>query len=143
MRADSESASRCRRCPGGACQARVEHGRQTSVLTLTKKELPRYETPAAPPVRYVGAWGAATPVANSPHFRRLTQIWLWDADGAARGLFLGDVAPSGMRRDFTFAKQMRGSRRAENQWELRAAEEGGEKTGLDLMVALVNGKARV
>ena len=127
---------------GGACQARVEHGSKTTVLTLAKTELAPCATPVVPPVRLVGAWGSATPVANSPQFRRLIQIWLWDTDGTARGLFLGDLAPSGMRRDFTFAKQMRGSRRGENEWELRAAEEGGE-TAQSLIVALVNGRARV
>jgi len=47
------------------------------------------------------------------------QIWLWDTGGAARGLFLGNLGTSGMQIPFMFARRMKGTLRAENQWDLR------------------------
>jgi hypothetical protein len=64
-------------------------------------------------------WGTVAPYPNSPQTRRLVQIWLWGTVGAARGLSLGNLGTSGMQIPFMFARRMKGTRRAENQWYLR------------------------
>jgi hypothetical protein len=123
----------------GSCEARIDHYGKSDLLTLKKTELPPCELPGAPPVRFVGAWGAASPEPNN--VRRLTQIWLWDIDGMARGLLLTDLATSGMRRDFVFARPLRGMRRAENQWEMKV---DGKKSSLPpFLFALSGGQARI
>jgi len=121
------------------CEAQINRNSKIDQLTLKKTELPPCEIPAAPPVRFVGSWGAVVPEPDK--VRRLTQIWLWDIDGAARGLLLTDLATSGMRRDFVFVRPLRGSRRAENQWELRV--EGKEASDPPFTFALSDGRARI
>jgi hypothetical protein len=113
------------------------------VLTLARAELPSCETPVSLAVRFVGAWGAATPLENSPHVRRLTQIWLWDVDGAARALLLRDLAQSGTRRDFTFVVQLHGSRGAESVWSLHEADKGKEKAGRAITFSVAGARARL
>ena len=123
----------------GTCEAKIELNSRTTVLTLKKVELQPCEAPAAQPVRYAGAWGAATPEPNG--VRRLTQIWLWDTDGStARGLLLRDLARSGMRREYVFVKPVRGRRHAENQWELKVE---GESTEPPFTFTLSDGEARI
>ncbi|MBZ5590936.1 MAG: hypothetical protein LAP39_01770 [Acidobacteriia bacterium] len=124
----------------GACEAKIDRNGHVDLLTLKKIELPLCEAPAAAAVRFVGAWGAATPELNGPQFRHLTQIWLWDTDGTARGLLLTDLAPSGMQRDYSFTRLLRGNRRAENQWELRA---DGEPAEPPFIFTLSDGRARI
>jgi hypothetical protein len=124
----------------GGCEAKVERAGRTSVLNLMKAALPQCEAPVAPPVHFVGAWGAVVPDGNS---RRLNQIWLWESGGKAWGVFLGQVAASGMRIEFTFIKRLLGSRRADDQWDLRVIKEGDDKTDQALTLTLINGQARV
>ena len=110
----------------GACEAKIDRNGRIDLLSLKKTELPLCEAPVEAPVRFVGAWGAVAADPSAPEVRRLTQIWLWDTDGVARGLLLRDLATSGMRRDFVFVSRLRGSRRAENQWELKIEGEEAE-----------------
>ena len=126
--------------PGGACEAKIERAGRTSTLTMAKTELPQCEAPVAPPVHFVGAWGNVEPEQNS---RRLNQIWLWEAGETARGLYLSQTASSGMRIEFTFVKRLRGSRRAENQWDLQVINDGDDKTEQTLIFTLVDGRARL
>jgi hypothetical protein len=91
----------------------------------------------------VGAWGTVAGDPNSPRTRRLVQIWLWDTGGAARGLFLGNLGTSGMRIPFMFARQMTGTRRGENQWELRFVSRGDDVSKDVIGLALADGRARV
>ncbi|HXJ38141.1 MAG TPA: hypothetical protein VNH18_02615, partial [Bryobacteraceae bacterium] len=75
----------------GACAAKIDYGALHYTLELTQREVPLCAAPVSPQVRFVGAWGAVASYPNSPRSRRLVQIWLWDTDGAARGLFLGNL----------------------------------------------------
>jgi len=124
----------------GACQAKIDRNGRIDLLTLKKTELPLCEAPREAQVRFVGAWGAVVTDPSAPEVRRLTQIWLWDTDGAARGLLLRDLATSGMRRDFVFASRLRGSRRVENQWELKIE---GEEAAPPFTFTLSGGRARI
>jgi hypothetical protein len=127
----------------GACAATIQYGAENYELVLVQKEIPPCQPLASPQVRFVGAWGIVAPYPNSPRTRRLVQIWLWDTGGSARGLFLGNLGTSGMEIPFMFARQLKGTRRAENQWELRFAGKGDDasKDGFSFMLA--DGKARV
>ena len=126
-----------------ACAAKIQYGAENYTLVLAQRGVPRCEPPAAPQVRFVGAWGIVAPYPNSPQTRRLVQIWLWDTSGVARGLFLGNLGTSGMHIPFMFARQMQGTRRAENEWDLRFVNKGDDasKDGFSFMLA--DGKARV
>ena len=127
----------------GACAAMIQYGAENYTLTLVQREVPRCQLAASPEVRFVGAWGMVAPYPNSPQTRRLVQIWLWDTGGAARGLFLGNLGTSGMQIPFMFARQLKGTRRAENQWDLRFAGKGDDASKDVISFTLVNGKARV
>src|SRR5262245_10885417 len=70
----------------GACKAKVDRDGHTSVLTMTKVDLPHCKVLADPPIYFVGAWGSLETVPSAPHYRRIVQIWLWETDGMARGL---------------------------------------------------------
>ena len=127
----------------GVCAAAIQNGAESYTLMLAQRDVPPCQPPASPEVRFVGAWGMVASYPNSPQTRRLVQIWLWDTGGAARGLFLGKLGTSGMQIPFMFARQLKGTRRAENQWDLRFAGKGDDasKDGFSFMLA--NGKARV
>ncbi len=127
----------------GACAAKIEYGELNYTLELAQKELPPCAATVAPQVRFVGAWGTVAGDPNSPRSRRLVQIWLWDTGGVARGLFLGNLGTSGMKIPFMFARQMTGTRRGENQWELRFVSRGDEASKDVMSFMLANGKARV
>ncbi len=126
----------------GACEAKVEYAAQTYVLTLAKREIPPCQA-VAPQVRFVGAWGVVMPYPNSPQTRRLVQIWLWDKDGTARGLFLGNLGTRGMQIPFMFARQLNGNRSSENAWDLHFAGRGDDRTKDAFTFRLADGKARV
>jgi len=126
------------------CEATVTRGGTISVLGLERKELPLCENPPNPPIHYVGAWGAIRPASGSPTTdRRLIQIWLWDASGQARGVLLHDLAPSGMRRDFVFARQFRGAQSAPNRWKVRLLDDSEGREGASLNIVLSNGTAQI
>src|SRR5262249_33724206 len=124
-----------------SCQATVTRDGRASVLTLTKAELPACEPHSATPVRFIGAWGSIAPTKDSPNYRRLTQIWLWEIDGTARALLLRDIAPSGMRRDFTFVQQLQGKRRSDQEWDLASIDQHGKQESAPLIFTLVDGGA--
>jgi hypothetical protein len=126
------------------CEATVTRGGSVSILGLERKELPLCENPPNPPIRYVGAWGAIRPGSgSSTTTRRLIQIWLWDASGRARGVLLHDFAPSGMRREFVFARQFRGTQSAPNRWDVHLVDDSDGRNGASLNIALSNGTARL
>ncbi|HKW99746.1 MAG TPA: hypothetical protein VJN43_18540 [Bryobacteraceae bacterium] len=130
--------------PSGAenCEAKIDRGVKTESLVLARRELPACNLSAeTPQVRFVGAYGIVAPVENN--YFRLVQVWLWETGDAARGLFLTDLAPHGLRRDFQFPRQLRGSRRAQNEWELRAAgPENGERPET-ITCTLTGGRVRL
>jgi len=128
---------------GGECAAKIEYGALHYTLELAQRDVPLCAAPVSPQVRFVGAWGAVASYPKSPRSRRLVQIWLWDTDGAARGLFLGNLGTSGMRIPFMFARQMTGTRRGENQWELGFVKQGDEMPKDVISFTLADGKARV
>ena len=113
------------------------------MLTLAKEELPACDAPGAAPVRAVGAWGAVAVPPNSPQSRRLTQMWLWEVDGKAYGLFIGNLATSGAHIPFQFAKQLHGSRIAENRWELYPSDQDKYKYERPFRLALDDGSAHL
>jgi hypothetical protein len=127
----------------GACAAKIQYGAENCELVLAQRDVPLCAAPVAPQVRFVGAWGTVASYPNSPQTRRLVQIWLWDTGGAARGLFLGNLGTSGMQIPFMFARQLKGTRRAENQWELRFAGKGDDASKDGFRFTLADGKARV
>jgi hypothetical protein len=125
------------------CEATVTRGGSTSTIGLQRKELPRCDDPPNPPIHYLGTWGVIRPKTASPTTdRRLIQIWLWDASGA-RGLLLHDLAPSGMRRDFVFARQFRGAQSTPNRWDVRLVDDSDGRDGASLSIALSNGAVRI
>jgi hypothetical protein len=127
-----------------SCEATITRGGVISILGLERKKLPLCEDPPNPPIRYVGAWGAIRPGSGSPTTeRRLIQIWLWDAARQARGVLLHDLAPSGMRRDFVFARQFRGAQSAPNRWNVRLVDDSDGREGASLNIVLSNGTARI
>lgn len=116
------------------CEARITHRGATSILTMERKELPPCQTPANPPVTYVGPWGE---IAIDPSgTRRLLQIWLWAEDsGHGRGVLLNDVASSGMHREFIFLKHFRATRSDGDRWILVLEEpEAAEATSLTMTI---------
>jgi len=127
----------------GRCEAKVVRGGRTEELDLTQAGVPPCAVPPNPPVRLVGAWGAAEAQANSPQTKRLAQIWLWDMDGSARGLFAGTLATIGTNVPFLFARRLEGKRRAENEWDLRVVERDGVENSQAFTFTLAGGHARV
>jgi hypothetical protein len=132
-----------RQLPAGTCEARVDRFGSLSALTLAKEELPPCDASAAPPVHVVGAWGKVAPPRNSPQTRRLTQIWLWEIDGKAYGLFLGNLATSGTYVAFQFVKQLHGTRIAEKRWELHPSDEDKYKYDRPFRLTLEDGRAHL
>jgi hypothetical protein len=126
----------------GRCEAKVVRGSRTEELTLTQAGVPPCAVASNPPVRFVGAWGAAVPQANSPQTKRLAQIWLWDTDGRARGLFAGTLATIGANVPFLFARRLEGRRRAENEWDLRVVDREGVANSQAFTFTLAGGHAR-
>jgi hypothetical protein len=86
------------------CEARITRSANTSILSLTRTDLPGCEAPTNPPVRCVGGWGNIIPYPHSSTARRLLQIWLWEDATEGRGRFASDLASRGMRRDFVFSR---------------------------------------
>ena len=70
-------------------------------------------------------------------------MWLWEVDGKAYGLFIGNLGTSGTRIPFQFAKQLHGSRIAENRWELHPSDEDKYKYERPFRLALENGSAHL
>jgi hypothetical protein len=126
----------------GQCKAKVVRGGRTEEFDLTQAGVPPCAVPSNPPVRFVGAWGAAAPQPNSPQTKRLAQIWLWDTDGTARGLFVGTLATTGTNVPFLFARRLEGTRRAENAWDLRVADGDGVQNSQAFTFTLAGGHAR-
>jgi hypothetical protein len=91
------------RASGDTCQAEVIRGGRRSLLTLAKPEPPACEEPPDPPVRFLGAWG--NPAA---------QVWLWETDREARGLYIAGIRPQGLM----FVKRVLGRRVSGNTWNL-------------------------
>lgn len=132
-----------RALPAGTCEARVTRYGTTSVLSLARKDLPPCQTPAAAPVHFIGAWSAVATPPGSPQTRRLSQIWLWEADGEARALFHGGLATSGTHLAFAFAQQLRGIRRGANDWELRLPDQPEYRDLAPFRFRIVDNRARL
>jgi len=108
---------------------------------MERMELPDCQTPANPPVTYVGAWGE---IATDPSgTRRLLQIWLWaENSGQGRGVLLNDVASSGLRREFVFLKHFRATRVDADKWTL-LLEEPEVSRAISLTMTISGQSARV
>jgi hypothetical protein len=91
----------------------------------------------------VGAWGAAAPQPNSPRTKRLAQIWLWDMDGAARGLIVAAVATIGTEVPFLLARALEGESRSGNAWDLRVVDRNGVGANESFTFTLAGGHVRV
>lgn len=127
----------------GRCEALIVHDRCVERLELAQARLPRCVFPPDPRVRFVGAWGAAAPQPNSPRTKRLAQIWLWDMDGAARGLIVGAVATIGTEVPFLLARALEGESRSGNAWDLRVVDRNGVQANEAFTFTLAGGHVRV
>ena len=126
---------------GGRCKAKIARDGRTEEFELTQAGVPPCKVVSNPPVRFVGAWGAAAPQPNSSRTKRLAQIWLWDTDGTARGLFAGTLATTGTTVPFLFTRTLEGKRRSENEWDLRVVERDA-RTSPAFTFTLSGGHAR-
>ena len=125
----------------GRCAAKVVREGRTEEFGLTQACVPPCKVVSNPPVRFVGAWGAAAPLPNSPQTKRLAQVWLWDTDGTARGLFAGTLATTGANVPFLFTRLLEGKRRSENEWDLRVVDRDA-RTSPAFTFTLSGGRAR-
>jgi hypothetical protein len=127
----------------GHCEAQVETSLAKSTLNLEAVDVAACDVPQNPPVRFGGAWGAVTTPKTSPQTRLLTQVWIWEMNGDARGLFLGNLVGTGIRIDYTFIQRLRGTRRAENEWELYLDDKTQIQDKQPFLLKVKDGHARL